>query len=65
MMINLDDLFHHELDQMADIFFNLHRYATLKASAIRHRKFGEIDKALNFERNADCIYDRLPKDFQW
>ena len=40
-------------------------YAANKATAMRCRLRGDIDKALMYERIADRIYDDLPEYAQW
>lgn len=40
-------------------------YASNKAIAQMHRRRGDIQTALMYERIADHIYDGLPTEFRW
>lgn len=54
-----------ELLELSSVLGILACYADYKARAIRHRKGGDVEAALSFERAADFQYKRLPEWARW
>lgn len=63
--INLDDCTAEELTEFCKMFRTLADYAQAKAIAMNHREQGRINAAINYEKDCEIIYNRLPDSAKW
>jgi hypothetical protein len=63
--INLDGMFHDELNEIAIRFDQLALYARTKAKAMQQRSSGDIHDAIENEAVCEAIYKQLPQEFRW
>jgi hypothetical protein len=62
---NLDCLSSAELEDLASVFQALHRYAEKKSAAIRDRRYGCIQDAMQKEHALESVYYNLPHWAKW
>lgn len=69
VILNLDCII--SCEELADIAEDMsvpvevRRYATVKQLSIQLRKNGQIESALNREKFADRLYEKIPTEWQW
>jgi hypothetical protein len=61
----LDGLEQGSLSVLNFVFSTLAEYCEHKEMAMMHRLQGNVDTACHYERQADAMYQNLPKEYRW
>jgi hypothetical protein len=63
--LNLDAMAEEDLEACANHLTTMVDYCSHKLLAMRQRKIGRIQDALDNERACELIYQRIPANWRW
>lgn len=54
-----------ELSELAEVFYIMAQYTSVKYAAVKERKAGRIVSAQSYEKSCELIYKQLPQKWKW